>query len=305
MRKTVNIKKHNKTKNDISAYFYLLPVFVLLLVFGFYPPIKGLFYAFTDYSGGETFNFVWFDNFIELFKDEQYHIFYRSLLNMVILIALGIITGNLMTFVFSELLFNLDWKKTSSVFRFIFILPALVPSVVVTLVWTKIIFLPSSSGLMNRILAVFGAPPSQWYYSSDTSLISLWLTGFPWVGGTSFLIYLAGLQNINESIFDAANIDGCKGLKKIFYIDLPLIKGQIKYFLVLGVIQGLQNFSMQVILNQDITNKGIVVPAYYMYSMAFTKGSRFGYASAIGVIIFVLALIMTIINNKFINTEED
>ena len=291
-------------KNEFLAYLLLAPVFLLLIVFGFWPPIKGLFYSLTDYSGGESYNFIWFDNFIELFKDEQYGIFYISLLNMVGLTVVGIILGNAMTLLLAESLHNYRFKKISSGLRFLFMIPALVPGVVVTLIWTKIIFNPTSSGFMNRILSGVGLGESQWYYSSETSFISLILTNFPWVGGTSFLIYLAGLQGIPESVYDAARLDGCGTLRRVFSIDLPMIRGQIKYFIVMGVIQGLQNFGMQVILNQDITNKGLVVPAYYMYSMAFSKGSRFGYASAIGFVIFVFALTMTIINNKVVKTED-
>lgn len=303
-RRSTAARGAKKEKNEWIAYLLLAPVFVLLLVFGFYPPVQGLLYAFTDFSGGTSYRFIGFGNFIELFSDEQYGIFYISLFNMVALTAIGIVTGNVMTLSLAETLHNYKCKKISSAMRFLFLLPALVPGIVVTLIWTRLIFAPGSSGLMNTVLGAFGLGQSAWYYSGESSFISLCLTNFPWVGGTSFLIYLAGLQNISESVYDAARLDGCGAFRRVFSIDLPLIVGQIKYFIVMGIIQGFQNFSMQIVLNQDITNAGLVVPAYYMYSMAFSKGSRFGYASCIGFVIFILALAVTVINNKFIRTEK-
>ena len=299
-------KKAKQMKSDKAAYLWLLPVVILLLVFGYYPPLKGLFLSFTDYSGGNgKLNFIWFDNFTELFRDEQYGIFYLSLRNMVVFTVTGLVIGNVMTILLAELLNNLRFEKLSSVFRFAFIIPILVPSVVSTLLWTKVIFIPSSAGLANRILGVFGLEPSLWYYDSGSSMLAMILTGIPWVGGTGFLIYLAGLQGISPEIYEASRLDGCGLFKRIFVIDLPLIKGQIKYFIIMGVIAGLQNYSMQLIIQQDITNTGLVVPAYYMYAMAFSKGSRFGYASSIGCVIFLIALIITVVNNKLLKSAEE
>ena len=302
-------KKQNvpkSQKSDKVAYLWLLPAVLLLLVFGYYPPLKGLVLAFTDYSGGGgKLNFIGFANFIELFQDEQYGIFYLSLRNMVVFTITGLVLGNVMTIILAELLHNLRFEKLSSFFRFAFIIPILVPSVVSTLLWTKVIFMPSSTGLANQILAAFGLEPSLWYYSSESSMVAMILTGIPWVGGTGFLIYLAGLQGISPEIYEASRLDGCGMFRRIFVIDLPLIRGQIKYFIIMGVIAGLQNYSMQLIIQQDITNTGLVVPAYYMYSMAFAKGSRFGYASSIGCVVFVIALIITIINNKLLKSSEE
>ena len=86
-----------------------------------------------------------------------------------------------------------------------------------------------------------------WYAGEKTVLISLILTNFPWVAGTSFLIYLAGLQNIPHEVIEAATLDGITLPKRILYIDMPFILGQIRYFLILGFIGGLQNYNMQLL----------------------------------------------------------
>ena len=94
--------------------------------------------------------------------------------------------------------------------RILFILPVLVPTVVILLVWENIIF--SSNGFINQIYLALGKDPIAWYFENPYNMIAIIMTNFPWVGGTSFLIYLAGLQNINKSI--------CP-FKKMFLSDIP------------------------------------------------------------------------------------
>ena len=192
----------------------------------------------------------------------------------------------------------------SGVYKFAFVLPMLIPGMVTMLVWTQVIMSPETTGLFNTILAAFGLPKKSWFWGEETALISLLINGFPYMGGTGFLIYLAGLQNIPEEANEAAALDGITTWKRIFYIDLPLILGQIKFGIVLSCISSLQGFSMQLMITKGGPNYATTVPAYYMYSYAFTY-NEFGYASAVGIIMFVVILLLTIFNNKFIRTEED
>lgn len=168
---------------------------------------------------------------------------------------------------------------------------------------------------MNTILKLFGAKPIEWLQSRNTVIvfISIFLYGFPWMGGTSFLIYLAGLNGIDESIIEASRLDGVSTFKRIFVIDLPMIKGQLKYFLVMGFIGGLQNYSMQYAITNggpgEVINSmqsGTMVPGFYIYRL-ITGSSRigaYGYASAMGMVLFIIIMIITVINNKLLKTEE-
>lgn len=138
----------------------------------------------------------------------------------------------------------------------------------------------------------------------NQALLSMILTGFPWVSGTSFLIYLAGLNNIPDSVYEALDLDGAGTWKRIFFIDLPLLKSQIKYFVMLGIIGGMQSFSMQLVFTSGGPNYATTVPGYYMYEKAFFSG-EFGYAAAIGFFLFLITLIITVINNKFMKSTEE
>ena len=293
------LKFKNCRKRDLQGYLWILPAFLLLAVFSYYPPVAAFYYSLTNWNG-VTATFKGFGNFVRLFKDST---FYFSLRNMVIMLVIGLIAGNVMTIIFAEMLFNLRGKKLGGFFRFMFILPILVPGIVSMLMWTKIIFSPSTSGFMNTVLGLLGIKSSAWYYAPKTAMLSLILTGFPWVAGTSFLIYLAGFQNIPISVYEAAELDGIGLMKRIFLIDLPLILSQIKYFVILGIIGGVQNFAMQFAVIKPAPDSPAMVPGYYMYISAFNY-SQFGYACTIGLVLFVLILIVTIINNKFLKTTE-
>ena len=288
-------------KSDLFGYFWILPAFLLICVFSVYPALSALLHSFTEWDLVKV-EFIGIDNFKRLFSDK---IFWKSCGNLLILMSTGLVLGNLAPLTLAELLHNLKSEKWSNAYRFIFVIPTLVPGMVNMLIWTKIVFNPFPSGLVNSILgSLFGASAKGWYFDENLALLSMVLTGFPWAAGTSFLIYLAGLNNISESVYEALDLDGITAWKRVFYIDLPLLKSQIKYFVMMGIIGAMQSFSMQLAFTKGGPNYATTVPGYYMYDRAFF-GSEFGYAAAIGFFLFVVTLIVTIINNKFMKSTEE
>lgn len=288
-------------RKDLEGFLWILPGFILLLIFSYYPPISAFFYSLTNWNGTRA-GFIFFDNYKELFQDT---IFLKSILTAVFLTVTGIVLGNIATIILAELLFNLRSKKSSGVYRFLFVLPCLVPGIVTMLLWNKIVFAVNETGLANAILLKLGLieTPLTWYAGESTVLLSLILTNFPWVAGTSFLIYLAGLQNIPEEVLEAAKLDGITKLKRIFYIDFAFLRGQIKYFAILGFIGGLQNYNMQLLFTKGGPYYKSMVPGYYIYWQAFNN-SRFGYACACGVVMAILIFAITLAVNRMKSSEE-
>ncbi len=281
------------------AYLCLLPALVLILLFSAYPLINSFILSFFNSNGAGYGAFVGFGNFMELLQDA---VFWICMKNVVLFTLIGILCGNFMTILLAELLFRFKLKKTGAFFRILFILPVLVPSVVILLVWENIIF--ASNGFLNQIVTSMGGEPINWYFDVKTDFFAIVMTNFPWVGGTSYLIYLAGLQNIDRSVIEASHMDGVKGFRRLFWVDLPLIKGQLKYFLIMGIIAGLQNFDLQLIITGSGpgTSNSVNVPGLYLYDWAWSgvlsDQPRYGYASAIGVMLFLFTLVFTIINAR-------
>ena len=293
--------KRRKLLRGYTGLFWILPGFALLLIFSYYPALSSFFYSMTDWNA-KLYNFIWFDNFKELFRDT---IFLKSIGTSLILTSSGIVIGNVATIILAELLFNLRSTRLGGVYRFLFVLPCLVPGIVTMLLWNKIIFAVNETGLANAILLKLHiiSEPLTWYAGEKTVLISLILTNFPWVAGTSFLIYLAGLQNIPHEVIEAATLDGITLPKRILYIDMPFILGQIRYFLILGFIGGLQNYNMQLLFTKGDPFYASMVPGYYIYWQAFNN-TRFGYACACGIVMFVIIFAITLLTNK-VKTSED
>lgn len=283
------IKKHWK------LYAFLLPVFIPLIVFGYLPAFEAFKLSFTDASG----SFVGLKHFEKLISDKK---LIASIGNMVKLLVVGLITGNIPALLVAELLYNMKSKRSSAAYRFMFIVPMMIPTLVIYLVWQFLIF--DSNGLANAILAAFGQKPSSWLNGTSTALGSMMLIGFPWVSGTAFLIYLAGLQGIPESVLESCRLDGANTWVRFRKIDLPLLMGQLKLNLIMGIISGVQAFQLQMMTTNGGPRNRTMVPGLWMYNRAFEYGEM-NYASAIGLAMFLFILILTIINNKYINTDVD
>ena len=279
--------KKSFRRSGFEGLIWIAPAFVLMLIFSYYPPVDAFYHSLTNWNG-TTASWIGLKNFTRLFQDT---LFWRSCWTMVVLTLSCMLIGNICTIVLAELIYNCSNKRMSSFYRFMFVIPAIIPGIVTIMLWGKFILSGQSNGVLN---------------SEDTVLWSIILYGFPWMGGTSFLIYLAGLNNIPESVVEASKLDGIGTFKRVLFIDLPMLKGQIKYFLIMGLIGGIQGYTLQ----YAITNGGpgdsyaSMVPGYYMYKAAIND-SEYGYSCAMGVVLFLMILIITIINNKFIKTEED
>ena len=318
---TLTNNKRKMTQRERGQYWgvlWILPAFAMLAIFCLYPTITAFRISFTNWDGNPNaaMDFVWFRNFVAVLKDS---LCWRYLWNVVILTVVGMLLGNAANLILAELMYNLRSKWTA-VYRFLFVLPAMVPGIVVMLLWRQLILHGSEASVMNKIIGAFGANPIEWLESNDTVVvfISIFIYGFPWMGGTSFLIYLAGLNGIDESVIEASRLDGLGSWGRVLWIDLPLLKGQIKYFLVMGFIGGLQNYSMQfaitmggpgAFIEETGLRTGTMVPGYYIYQLInntsiHAEYGAYGYACAIGVLMFVIIMAITVINNKLVKTED-
>jgi len=279
-------------------YLFLLPTLIVLLLFGFYPPLSALYHAFTNWNGA-TAEWIGLQNFQYMMEDA---FLLESVWNMLYLLIVGLICGNVMSIIAAALVVNLKNAKLSGFFRYMFILPMVVPGVVVLLLWKSL--MDPLTGLFNLILQSLGLPHDYgWLGDPSMALNSMILIGFPWVAGMGFLIYLAGFQSISQEVLEAAEVEGAVGIRRFLRIELPLITGQIKLMIVLGIIGGLQGFGTQLVLTKGGPGSATAVPGWLMYEQAFSF-SNFGYASMIGFVIFVVILLITFINMKFIKADQ-
>ena len=284
------------------AYLLLAPLLIGLIVTAYYPPISGLYHSLFDWNANGREVFIGLDNFKELFQDP---VFLNSIPTLFKLMIPRLLISVIVPLIAAELIFGVRSKRWQYNYRVMVLLPMVAPGLVYTLLWQKIY--DPQSGLLSTILRGLGLIGQDqivnWLGDPKLVIPALIFMGFPWIGGTAVPIYMSGLMNISGEVIEASILDGCTPMQRIRHIDLPLLIGQIKYFLVFGLIGGIQDYNSQLVLTQGGPGYTTYVPGYYMYIKAF-GASRMGYASAVGVVMFVVIFGLTILIMRYKKKEE-
>ncbi len=273
------------------AYMFVLPAFALIILFSYYPAAMAVYYSFTNYSLRSITEWVGFDNYRTILFDDPY--FSVGMRNMVIITITSVIKTLTVPLLIAELIFWLRNSWHSFIFRTLFILPTVVPGLVFTLMWRQIY--DPDTGLINELLGATGRDDLQtaWLGNPETALWAIIGVGFPWVDAFALLILLGGLLNINGDFFDAAKVDGASVWQRFRNIDLPLLVPQFRILLFFAIAGTVQGFVSIFILTRGGPGMTTYIPSLQMY-MRIADGD-FGYASAVGVILFLIILVATFV----------
>jgi raffinose/stachyose/melibiose transport system permease protein len=288
-------------KKTWHLYLFLLPTFAFVLVFRYYPAGSAVYHAFTKWNGAGIETWVGLANFREMAAD---FILLASLKNITIILFAAIVKVLIFPLAAAELIYNLTNRRAQYWLRFLLILPLVIPGIVSTLIW-RFIMAPRPFGILNAFLAAVGLEQYQHAWLADPK-IALWavlFVGFPWVEAVAMLIYYAGLQNMPMGIIDASKIDGATTMRRVLSIDIPLLFGQIKLLIIITTIFTVQNFSGMLVLTRGGPGYATMVPGLWMFQRAF-QADRFGYASAIGLVMLIAMLALTYLNNRFIKSDD-
>ena len=284
-----------------QAYALLSPIFILLIIFVYYPPILGLVRAFYRWRPGVPATFVGLDNFITYFTYAETP---HELINIVILMVFGLFAGIVMPFIMAEMIFFVRSPALKELYRLLVIIPMLVPGIVTVLLWQKLY--DPYLGPINDLLRAMGLEEYalNWLGEPATAIYAIICVGFPWVWGVGTLIYLGGLGQISQSVYEAAALDGCTGVHRVLRIDLPLVLGQVRLLAILAVINAITAFQNILVLTNGGPGFATMVPGLTMFNSAF-RAQKFGYSSAIGLILFVVAMSGTLIINRGIRPTNE
>ena len=283
-----------KARSQFKSYLFILPSFVLICTFFYYPVIYAITSSFTDLRLGEKAIFIGFDNYIRLFADP---IFLKGLSNQVIITAADIIKNFLFPLMAAELLFFIKNKNLAYKFKTLFVVPMLVPGIVIMLLWVYMYNV--NFGAINSLLDIFGmgSLKHDWLREQGTALISIIGIGFPFVSGLYFLIFHAGLGTISREVEEAALIDGCKSFQLVRFIHIPNLAPYFSVVFILTVINSLQDYVKVMVTTKGGPGYETYVPALQMYHTAFDS-YQMGYASSMGVILFLLIILLTLASMK-------
>jgi multiple sugar transport system permease protein len=277
------------TGNLLKGLMFITPWLIGFLIFQFYPICKSVYYSFCDYDVLNPPVFVGMDNYSNLFHDE---IFLKSIANTAVYTGMAIPLSMFVSLFFAILLNQKIIGR--GIFRTIFFLPSLVPLIAMAIIW-KWIF-SSKNGILNYILSLIGITGPSWLGSTMWATPSIVLTGIWGVGG-SIVIYLAALQDVPRSLYEAAEIDGAGWFAKVRHITLPMISPVIYFNLILGVIGCLQVFVVPYVMTAGGPARSTYYYTMYLFDNAF-RFLKMGYAGAMAVLLFIIIVTMTIIVTK-------
>ncbi len=284
-----------------ECYLLLIPTFGLLGLFNYYPAGSALYHSLFNWNGANVLIFNGIDNFKDLFSNPD---FLFSLINVVKITVISIAISITFPLLAAVLIYRLRADRAAYIYKVIYVIPFVVPTVVIFLIW-KFIYSPTD-GVLNMLLNGIGLKglTRTWLGEYNTALYAILFVGFPWVSGFQTLIYLAGLQNIAVSITEAAILDGTGPFRRFFGIELPLIASQVKLIVILVMINAIQSFVSILIMTNGGPGKATMVPGLFLYRNAMQYG-KMGYASAIGTLLFAAILILTYINLKYMKSNTD
>jgi multiple sugar transport system permease protein len=266
--------------NDLTGWLLVLPLLIGLGGFTLYPMIKSLSDSFYDYDGSMVRDFVGWSNYVNAFHDPLLgKSIGLTLLYSFVAVPLGMILSLLLALLLENKI------KGVGFFRVIFYLPILIPATVFGMIAAQL-FDPDY-GVFNRILSLFGGH-CEFFRAGNTSMMSFILLSLYGIG-SNLLLWIASLKNVSRSYLEAAKIEGANYFHILFKIILPLCAPYIFYMLLTGLIGALQTFSMAYIMSSTGgADNSLLFIDIYIYNLSMGGGGRFGYASAVSWILFLL-----------------
>jgi multiple sugar transport system permease protein len=294
-----------RTRELRLFWLFAAPAFVLLLVFIVTPSAMAFVLSFTDQRLVPNLNvptrFVVWRNYVRLWNDEVFH---RALLNNLYFAAVVVPTQTVLGLLLA-LLVN-QKLRFINVFRTIYFSPVAITTVVISIIWRNL-YASGPDGDINQLvqLVTFGlVGPQNWLRDTRLALPAIMLLSI-WQGvGLQMTIYLAGLQKIPESVYEAAQIDGANKIQQFFYIVLPQLRNTTLFVLTSTTILAFRLFTPMEVLTGGGPFDATMTTILYVYKQGF-KLLRIGYASTITVIFFLIILSISVVQRTAIGNESE
>ena len=282
-------------RETISAYLFLLPSLIFFIGFVVIPMIMCVVFSLQEMGlDSSATKFIGFDNYVKMAQDP---IFWKGFLNTVIIVVVAVPAVTAFSLWVSSAIYQMK-AVTRSFFRCVFYLPVVTGTVAVTVVW-KWMFNPYN-GLLNQI---FGTTGYDWLGNSATAIWCIILILFTTSIGQPIVLYVAALGNVDQSLVEAAQVDGATKLQVFWKIKWPQIMPTTLYILVITTINSFQCFALIQLLTSGGPNHATDTIMYYIFQMAYNN-QNFGYANAMGVVLAIIIAIFSAIQFKFAKTDN-
>ena len=278
----------------------MLPAFLLFTLVLFIPICQSVYYSFCDYKGITAPVFIGLENYKTMLKDKTLGF---AIKNSLFFLVFSCISQLIVGLIYAALLTNIG--RGRNIFKNIIYLPCVLSSAALGLLW-MFIFSPKLG--INQLLQGWGVenPPLWLMDTKGFIILPMWVIAFVSLWqyvGQSMMLYMAQISGISKSLFEASYIDGCTKPMTFRYITLPLIRPMVATAMSLNAIGSLKFFDLIFNMTEGGPNHRTEVLATHLYQQGF-KYFKYGYASAIGVLLLVMCLLVTLFINKVVKTEQ-
>ena len=285
-RKGLNMEQ----KRNLTGWAFLLPASILIFVFCFYPMVQALILSFQKGTGSAV-QPAGFANYARILKDAT---FQQCLFNTISYFVIQVPIMLILALILAQLLNSPDIKG-KGIYRTMIFLPCATSLVSYSMIFKSLF---ANDGLVNRVLSTVGIPTVDWFQNAWAArwviviaLIWRW-TGY------NMVFYLAGLQNIDYSIYEAARIDGASPIQQFIHLTIPLLKPTILLTAIMSTSGTLQLFDESVNLTAGGPGKATMTLTHYIYNISFVETPKFNYAAALSVFILVVVAVLSAIQMK-------
>ncbi|NQX63495.1 sugar ABC transporter permease [Paenibacillus qinlingensis] len=272
-------------ESPIAGYLFISPWLLGFLLLTLWPMIRSVYYSFTKFTLLDAPDWIGLRNYERIFADDET---FRQSLTVTLLFVVISVPLKLVTALLVAMLLNKNIKGIS-VYRTFIYLPSLIGSSIAVAVLWKNIF--GIDGFINKFLGIFGVEGISWISSPGTALGTLIIL-VAWQFGSSMVIFLAGLKQISNELYEASSVDGASKLRQFFNITLPMLSPVLLFNLVLQTIGSFQMFTQAFIITKGGPINSTYMYALYLYERAFARYDM-GYASALAWILLVIIGIAT------------
>ena len=285
-RKGLNMEQ----KRNLTGWAFLLPAALLIFVFCFYPMVQALILSFQKGTGSAV-QPAGFANYARILKDAT---FQQCLFNTIFYFVIQVPIMLILALILAQLLNSPDIKG-KGIYRTMIFLPCATSLVSYSMIFKSLF---ANDGLVNRVLSTVGIPTVDWFQNAWAArwVIVIALV-WRWTG-YNMVFYLAGLQNIDYSIYEAARIDGASPLQQFVHLTIPLLKPTILLTAIMSTSGTLQLFDESVNLTAGGPGKATMTLTHYIYNISFVETPKFNYAAALSVFILVVVAVLSAIQMK-------
>lgn len=289
--------KQNRRNAALVEFMLVLPALLLYFVFVVYPLFGGIFYSLTDWDGiRKTFNFIGLKNYIDIIHDSYVlgplkNTFIYAFFNTIFLNILGLLMA-----IGAE-----SVRRGRNIFRALLYIPSVLSAILVGVVFNFIF--DKSLGTLGKQLGIQVMANNLLGSKSFALAMGILVTSWK-SAGWYMVVYIAGLHNIDQSLYDAASVDGVTGWKRFWYVTFPLLAPSFTINMVLAVERSFKQYDLLYALTGGGPGRASELISMTIYNESFTN-KRAGYGTALGVILFLIIVAITLFQMKVLRKREE